>query len=69
MSVLNRDREDHKMRDSVLFPILKTNPSQAMHYLISLFFFIFLLNVAAADDFDDIVSTRNKPDPVVQLTV
>ena len=39
-----------------------------MHYLISLFFFIFLLNVAAADDFDDIVSTRNKPDPVVQLT-
>lgn len=40
-----------------------------MHYLISLFFFIFLSNVAvAADDFSDIVSTRNKPDPLVQLT-
>ncbi len=52
----------------VLFPILKTNPDQVMHYLISLFFFIFLLNVAAADDFDDKVSSRNKADPVAQLT-
>lgn len=51
------------------FPILETNLSQAMRYLISLFFFIFLFNVAAADGFNDIVSTRNKPDPVVQLTV
>jgi ABC-type amino acid transport substrate-binding protein len=39
-----------------------------MHYLISLFFSIFLLSVAAADGFDDMVSTRNKPDPIVQLT-
>ncbi len=39
-----------------------------MHYLISLFFSIFLLNAAAAEGFDDRVSTRNKPDPVVQLT-
>jgi len=51
----------------VLFPILKTNPAQAMHYLISLFFFAFL-NIAAADNFSDAVSTGNKPDPVVQLT-
>lgn len=40
-----------------------------MHYLISLFIFIFLINVAAADDFGGIASTGNKPDPVVQLTV
>ncbi len=39
-----------------------------MHYLISLFFFIFLLNVASADDFADIVSAPKKPAPVVQLT-
>ncbi|MFZ2311891.1 MAG: diguanylate cyclase [Methylobacter sp.] len=39
-----------------------------MRYLISLFFSIFLLNVAAADGFDDIVSAKKKPDPVVQLT-
>jgi diguanylate cyclase (GGDEF)-like protein/PAS domain S-box-containing protein len=39
-----------------------------MHYLISLFFLIFLLNTDTADGFDDLVSTRDKPDPVVQLT-
>jgi diguanylate cyclase (GGDEF)-like protein/PAS domain S-box-containing protein len=38
-----------------------------MHYLISLFFLAFL-NTATADNFD-IVSTKNNPDPVVQLTV
>jgi len=38
-----------------------------MHYLISLFFLAFL-NTATADNFD-IVSTKNTPDPVVQLTV
>jgi diguanylate cyclase (GGDEF)-like protein/PAS domain S-box-containing protein len=51
-----------------VFPILKINPAQAMHYLISSLLFIFLLNVAAADDLSDIVSTRYKSDPVVQLT-
>lgn len=40
-----------------------------MYYLISLFIFISLFNVAAADDFGDITPARNKPDPVVQLTV
>lgn len=65
---LNRDREDHKMHGSRLISPIKTNPSQTLHYLISLFFSIFLLNVAAADGFDDIASARNKPDPVVQLT-
>ncbi|MFZ2405286.1 MAG: transporter substrate-binding domain-containing protein, partial [Methylobacter sp.] len=40
-----------------------------MHYLIPLFIFIFLSNVAAADNFGDRASTGNKPDPVVQLTV
>ncbi|MDD5322305.1 MAG: transporter substrate-binding domain-containing protein [Methylococcales bacterium] len=39
-----------------------------MRYLIPLFFTIFLLSVAGADGFDDIVSARNKPDPLVQLT-
>ncbi len=39
-----------------------------MPYLISLCFFVFLLNVAAADDFSDITANKNKPDPVVQLT-
>lgn len=38
-----------------------------MHYLILSFFFAFL-NVAAAANFSDAVSTGNKPDPVVQLT-
>ena len=52
----------------VLFPILKTNPSQAMYYLISLFFSIFLLSVAAAGDFDGVVPIENKPDRAVQLT-
>ncbi|MDD5322304.1 MAG: diguanylate cyclase [Methylococcales bacterium] len=47
---------------------MKTNPSQAMRYLIPLFFSIFLLSVAGADGIDDIVSARNKPDPLVQLT-
>lgn len=40
-----------------------------MPYLISLCFFIFLFNATAADDFGDIVSTKNKPGPKVQLTV
>lgn len=40
-----------------------------MHYLIPLFIFVSLFNVAAADDFGDIASAKNKPDPVVQLTV
>jgi diguanylate cyclase (GGDEF)-like protein/PAS domain S-box-containing protein len=39
-----------------------------MHYLISSLIFIFLINIAAADDFSGIVSTKDKPDPVVQLT-
>lgn len=39
-----------------------------MYYLISSLLFTLLLNVAAAGDFSDIVSTKNKPDPVVQLT-
>lgn len=39
-----------------------------MHYLISLFLFISLSTAAVADDFGDMVSTGNKPDPVVQLT-
>jgi diguanylate cyclase (GGDEF)-like protein/PAS domain S-box-containing protein len=38
-----------------------------MHYLIPLFFLAFL-NTATADNFD-IVSSKNTPDPVVQLTV
>jgi diguanylate cyclase (GGDEF)-like protein/PAS domain S-box-containing protein len=38
-----------------------------MHYLIPLFFLAFF-NTATADNFD-IVSTKNTPDPVVQLTV
>jgi len=66
MPVLNQDRE---CLTSVLSPILKTDLSQAMHYLVSLFFFIFFVNVAAADDFDAKVSSQNKVDPVVQLTV
>ncbi len=68
MSVLNRDIVNHKIRNPGLFPILKTNPSQTMHYLISLFFSIFLSSVAAADDFDGAVPIGNKPDRVVQLT-
>jgi len=40
-----------------------------MPYLISLCFFISLLNVAAADDFSGVTANENKPDPVVQLTV
>jgi diguanylate cyclase (GGDEF)-like protein/PAS domain S-box-containing protein len=39
-----------------------------MHYLISLFFSIFLLSVALAGDFDGRVPIENKPDSVVQLT-
>jgi PAS domain S-box-containing protein len=39
-----------------------------MHYLISLLFSIFLLNTTAADGFDDMVSTRNKPGSSVHLT-
>ncbi len=42
-----------------------------MPYLFLLFFPIFVLSAAVADDVvvvDDWVSTRNKPDPVVQLT-
>jgi len=66
MPVLNQDRE---CLTSVLSPILKTDLSQAMHYLVSLFFFIFFVNVAAADDFDAKVSSQNKVDPIVQLTV
>jgi len=38
-----------------------------MHYLIPLFFLAFL-NTATADNFD-IVSSKNTPDPIVQLTV
>jgi len=39
-----------------------------MHYLIPLFFSLFLSSVAAAGDFDDLVPIRSNPDPVVQLT-
>ncbi len=39
-----------------------------MPYLISLCSFIFLLNVAVADDFNDITPNSNEPDSVVQLT-
>ncbi len=39
-----------------------------MRYLISSLLFIFLLNVAGADDFSGIVSAKDKTDPVVQLT-
>ena len=60
-------KENYKRRYCRLIPILKTNPTKAMHYLITLFFLAFL-NTATADNFD-IVSTKNTPDPVVHLTV
>ncbi|MDD1626758.1 MAG: diguanylate cyclase [Methylococcaceae bacterium] len=39
-----------------------------MHYLISLFFSIFLLNVALAGNFDGVVPIESKPDRAVLLT-
>ena len=69
MSMLNRDAEKTiKYVTPDLFFIFKATPFQAMHYLVPLFFSLFLSSIAVAGDFDDLVSTKIKPDPVVLLT-
>ncbi len=46
----------------------KTELSLAMHYLMPWFFSIFLLHAVETDSVDDKVSSRNKAEPLVQLT-